>query len=184
MTSIPTTVHAPGLLLRPFQDSDAASFAQAARESISSLGPWMPWCHAQFSERDALDWFRLTHDTRRAGSAHEFGLFAVDDDRLLGGAGLNQINVQHRFCNLGYWVRQSEQRRGVALACVRALSAYAFGTLALHRVEIVVALGNEASVGVARKAGAQFECVARNRLFLHDQTVAASIFSLTSSGSD
>lgn len=144
----------------------------------------MPWCHAQFSEQDALDWFGRTHDARQAATAHEFGLFAKDDGRFLGGAGLNQINQQHRFCNLGYWVRQNEQRRGVALACVKALSAYALGTLALHRVEIVVALGNEASAGVARKAGAQFECVARNRLFLHDQTVAASIFSLTSSGSD
>ena len=44
--------------------------------------------------------------------------------------------------------------------------------------EIVVAVGNHASEGVARRAGAQWECVARNRLQLHGAAVPASVFSL------
>ena len=55
---------------------------------------------------------------------------------------------------------------------------YAFGSLALHRVEIVVAVGNDASEGVARKSGALFECIARNRLLIRGVSVPASVFSL------
>jgi RimJ/RimL family protein N-acetyltransferase len=171
-------IRSEGLLLRPFEATDAAAFSLAVKESVASVGHWMPWCHAHYTEAEALAWFRLTWQARANASADEFGIFAEADGCFLGGAGLNQINHQHGFCNLGYWVRQSMQRKGVALTSVRALSAYAFSTLHLHRVEIVVAQGNAPSAGVARKAGAEFECIARNRLLRRGEPVAAEVYSL------
>ena len=105
--SVIRTTH---LLLRPFEDSDATAFAIAARESVSSVSPWMPCCRAQYAESDAPDWFRAARETLSLGSAHEFGVFSTDGQRFLGEAGLNQINAQSKYCNLGYWVGQSEQR--------------------------------------------------------------------------
>lgn len=46
-----------GLVLRAFDDSDAAAFACAAQESIATVGWWMSWCTAAFAEPDALAWF-------------------------------------------------------------------------------------------------------------------------------
>jgi RimJ/RimL family protein N-acetyltransferase len=89
---------------------------------------------------------------------------------------------QHRFCNLGFWVRQSRQRQGIALRCVEALASHAFEKLLLHRVEIVVAVGNHASEALAVKTGALRECFARNRLFIHNQSVSAHVFSLVPAG--
>ncbi len=171
-------IHVDGLVLRPFEDRDAADFSAAVRASVQSVGPWMPWCHAAFSEQDALSWFQTCRGGLAAGSMHEFGIFSQADAQLLGGAGLNSINPQHQFCNLGYWVKQSAQRQGVALRTVRALAQHAFANLGLRRVEIVVACGNVASEGVAIKSGALFECVARNRLQIRGEAVAASVFSL------
>ncbi|MBW8363385.1 MAG: GNAT family N-acetyltransferase [Rhizobium sp.] len=167
-----------GLLLRPFEERDAAEFAQAVRESVESVGPWMPWCHAEYSQTDALEWFKTCHHDAAAGTAYEYGVFSKDGNEFLGGAGLNLIVRQHGYCNLGYWVRQSQQRRGVASACVAVLSEVGFRELKLHRIEIVVAVGNEPSAGVARKAGATLECIARNRLLLKGKPVDASVFSL------
>lgn len=166
------------LSLRPFEDADALQFVQAVRESVETVSPWMPWCHALYTEADALDWFKVCRAGRLAGTAHEFGVFSDGGRHFVGGAGLNQINTLHAICNLGYWVRQSQQRNGVAVACVGALSAWGFDALALHRIEIVVAVGNEPSLGVARKSGALHECVARNRLQIRGESVAAHVFSL------
>lgn len=166
------------LILRPFEDDDAPAFASAARESVASVGRWMPWCRADFSTQDALDWFASCRVGLADGSAQEFGVFSTAEGILLGGAGLNKIDHRHRFCNLGYWVRESRQRRGVALGCVQALAAHGFGELGLQRIEIVVAQGNRASEGVARKAGARFEALAGNRLHLHGVSVPASVFAL------
>lgn len=167
-----------GLLLRPFEDGDASAFATAVRESALTVGRWMPWCHANYTLQDALGWFELCRSGASAGTAYEFGIFDEETSEFLGGAGLNQINLQHAFCNLGYWVRQSRHRQGIAARCVRALADHAFKTLALKRVEVVVALGNQPSFGVARKSGAMLECVARNRLLIHGNSHAASVFSL------
>jgi RimJ/RimL family protein N-acetyltransferase len=173
-----TMIHYDGLLLRPFEETDAAAFSLAVNESVASVAPWMHWCHSDYTEAEALAWFRQTWQARANAGAVEFGIFSEVSGHFLGGAGLNQINHQHGFCNLGYWIRLSMQRKGVALASVRALSVYAFSTLNLHRVEIVVARGNVASAAVARKAGAEFECVARNRLLLGGEPVAAEVYSL------
>jgi ribosomal-protein-serine acetyltransferase len=164
--------------LRTFKNSDAPEFARAVLESLDTLSPWMPWAHANYSTQDALDWFAMCQAAEAEGSAYEFGIFSNDGARLLGGCGLNQFNRQHSFCNLGYWVRQTNQRQGVATACVDVLSQLAFQTYDFHRVEIVAVTENEASAKVALKAGAAFECIARNRLQLHGQPVNAKVFSL------
>ena len=99
----------------------------------------------------------------------------------MGGCGLNQFNTVNGFCNLGYWVRQSWQRRGAALAAVEALSRLAIAELGQGRGEIVVAQANLPSIGVAERAGALRECLARNRLKVHGQFTDAYVFSLVPS---
>ncbi|WP_349307057.1 GNAT family protein [Comamonas sp. 17RB] len=67
----------------------------------------------------------------------------------------------------------------MASRTVHALLPYAFDTLNMQRVEIVVAQGNLPSEAVARRCGAEFECIAKNRLQLHGKAVAASVFAIT-----
>ena len=171
-----TQLHAGGFLLRHFTAADAPAFAAAVQESASSISRWMGWAHEDFSEADALAWFAACDAGRADGSSHEFGIFR--DDMFIGGAGLNHFNSRHAFCNLGYWVRASAQRQGAALAAVAVLSRHAFKVLNQSRVEIVVADGNAPSMAVARKSGAVHECLARNRLQLHGEPVAAHVFAL------
>jgi RimJ/RimL family protein N-acetyltransferase len=165
-------------VLRPFAAADAPSFAEGVRESMSTVGKWMSWAHSEFTDKDALAWFAVCEASRTSGSAHEFGIFRPDGITFVGGAGLNQFNVQNAFCNLGYWVRESAQRQGAALAAIGALSGFAFNELQQYRVEIVVADGNTPSLSAARKAGATHECLAQNRVLLHGRPVAAHVFSM------
>ena len=95
-----------------------------------------------------------------------------------GGCGLNQLNPLHGYCNLGYWVRASQQRRGAAMQAIQTLSRFGFEELKLGRIEIAVAVGNVASLGAARKAGALEEGIARNRLRLGERFVDAHVLSL------
>ena len=165
-------------ILRPYQPSDASAMSAAVRESTETIGRWMTWAKPDFDDYDAACWFEICNQSRAAGTAHEFGIFA-QDGQFVGGCGLNQFSSINKFCNLGYWVRQSRQRSGAATAATRALRDLALNKLGLARVEIVVAQGNEASLGVARKAGATYECLAQSRLQLHGKAVAAHVLSFT-----
>jgi len=171
-----TELYSASFVLRPFISTDAPSFTAAVRESVATVGRWLDWCHADFNEDDALQWFAACDSSREAGDGYEFGIFR--DEVLIGGAGLNHFNARHGFCNLGYWVRASAQRQGAASAAVATLLPHAFDDLKQTRVEIVVAEGNTASMAVARKVGAVHECLARHRLRLHGEPVDAHVFSL------
>jgi ribosomal-protein-serine acetyltransferase len=165
-------------LLRPFAQDDAPSFVEAVRESDATVGRWMPWAHAGYAESDALSWFAHCEQARASGTSHEFGIFDADSHHLVGGCGLNQFNAVNGFCNLGYWVRQSWQRRGAASASVQALARFAFAELGLGRVEIVVAADNAPSLAAAARAGALREGLARNRLKVRGRFTDAYVFSL------
>jgi RimJ/RimL family protein N-acetyltransferase len=165
-------------LFRPLEPNDAPAHSAAVRESLATLAPWMPWAHAGFSEADAMEWIALCRQWWDARANFEFGIFDTHTAALVGGCGLNQFNGLHGYCNLGYWVRETCQRRGAATQAIGALAAYAFEGLGVGRVEIAVGVGNTASLAAARKAGACEEGVARNRLRLGDRFIDAHLLSL------
>ena len=168
--------------IRPFRSTDAEQFAQAVRESNHLMHPWMPWSRVEYTVDDALAWFASCDSSRSADSEHQFGIFSTTSGEFLGGVGLNQFNRAHRFCNLGYWVRQSKQKQGIATRAVRAITQYSFREHQLNRIEIVVAIGNVASDATALRAGAVHERMARNRLVLGDAVMDANIYAIVPGG--
>jgi RimJ/RimL family protein N-acetyltransferase len=140
----------------------------------------MPWCHAGYTEADSIAWIEKCQLMWQSGEAYEFAMFDLANE-YVGGAGFNQFNRLHNVANLGYWVRQSRQRRGLAVAAVRLVAKFGFEALGLTRIEIVTASENTPSRRVAEKAGAQFECLARNRLVIHGVPRVAAVHSLVPS---
>ncbi len=126
---------------------------------------------------EAIDWIRSRAPLTAERREYTFAILG-SDGRFLGGCGLNQINRIHRFANLGYWVRTSATRHGVATEAVRQVAEFAFGNTDLVRLEIVCAVGNDPSQRVAERAGAVREGVLRHRLLLHGQPVDAVMYSL------
>jgi RimJ/RimL family protein N-acetyltransferase len=137
----------------------------------------MPWCHAQYQSADSEGWVRFAQRAWKDGIEYAFAVFDRDD-RFVGGAGINQIHPLHQFANLGYWIRESRQREGLAVEAARAVAAFGFDTLLLTRLEIVAAEGNIPSRRVAEKVGAAFECLARNRLVIHGVPHCSAVYSL------
>ena len=166
------------LCIRPFETRDLAVFVEAARESVATVGAWMPWCRANYANADACAWFSLCADNLDAEAAYDLGIFAADGNTLYGGIAINQINRKHNFGTIGYWVRQSRQRQGIALRALKLITAFGFTQLKLTRLEIIVAEANNPSRSLALKAGASFECIARNRLVINGEPIAAAVYSL------
>ena len=171
-------IFSDGLCLRPYADSDIEPFVAAAREAVDTVGAWMPWCHASYGPADAKEWFDECASGLAARSAYDLGIFSADDGELSGGIAVNQISWRWNYGNIGYWVRQSRQRQGIALRAVRAIARFGFNDLKLTRLEIVIAVDNVASRRVAENAGATFECIARNRLVLLERPIDAAVYSL------
>ena len=157
---------------------DGESLVEAAHESVLTVGAWLGWCQEGFSLADAESWFTVCDQNMEMGTAYDYGIFSRENNLLMGGIGINHVNREHNFANMGYWIRQSEQGRGIAYEAVKAITLFGFETLKLTRLEIVVAEGNIASRRVAEKSGAVFECIARNRLMVQGKPQSAAFYSL------
>ncbi len=173
----------PDLNLRFPEAGDTEALVEAVRESLPELLSWMPWCHAGYSAADAAQFIASRAAAREAWDAFDF-LIVGAQGRLLGVCGINTINREHRFANLGYWVRTSETGRGVAVRAVGLLSSWVFEHTDLARLEIVAAVGNVASRRVAEKAGALREGTLRSRLWLHGSPSDAHLHSLVRQGTE
>ncbi len=172
------TLHGQGFMLRPFRHADVPQFVAAVRESRASVGVWMPWAHEGYDALDAQAWFDICADNLAAGSSYDVGVYSPDGRELYGGVAVSDVHSAYNMGNLGYWIRASRQRQGLASRAAAMMACFAFHRLRLTRLEIVAAEHNAASRGVAEKIGAQFECIARNRLVMHGLPCAAAVYSL------
>jgi ribosomal-protein-serine acetyltransferase len=166
------------LRLRPWRDGDAMALFEAARESVASVGRWLPWCHADYAMEDAAGWIAHCRSGLQSGEYFAFPIFDAASGMLLGGVGLNQLGRLHRSANLGYWVRLSSQRQGVAVAAAKLLAQFGFGQLGLIRIEIVMSPDNLPSRRTAEMTGAKFETIARHRLWMREQAQDAAVYAL------
>lgn len=80
-----------------------------------------------------------------------------DHGKLVGFAGLFDIDPSFQSAELGYWVDKGSEGRGLVTLACRALLEYAFEELKLHRVELRCAATNDRSIAVAERLGFRLE---------------------------
>jgi len=173
-----TQLFGDGLHLRPYRAEDAALLHAAVCESLESVGRWLPWCDANYSVADAQTWVVHCDEAWRSGEHFAFAIFDAETSAFVGGVGLNQRNRLHNLMSLGYWVRASRQREGIAVRAARLAAAFGFQAVGLTRIEILAEIDNHASRRVAETLGAQFEAVARNRLVARGIPTDAAVYAL------
>jgi ribosomal-protein-serine acetyltransferase len=166
------------ITLRPHQVSNIDSLYEAVRESISEISEWMPWCHPDYSIEESRTWIESQPDEWEKGEEYNFAISYNTGGLYLGGCGLRIIDHNIGIANLGYWVRTSQTKKGIATASARLLTRFAFNELRLNRVEINVAVDNQASLRVVEKVGAIKEGILRNRLTKNNAPCDAVMFSL------
>lgn len=160
------------LTLRPFGEADVEAVVAAAADP--ELLRWMPWAAEQTPERGRAWCTVEAHEDpeRRINFA-----IAAEGGRCAGSIGLGRAAWDSGRVEIGYWIAPWARRRGYAVEAVRAVTEYAFG-LGLHRIELLAAIGNLASQGVAVKAGFTREGVLREALVIPGGRTDAVLFSL------
>lgn len=150
------------LLLRPYQDDDAAALsAMTSRDEIYRTTYNI---RRHFDEAHAKWWIRFNRNCRRTGTSYEYGIFEADTGTLVGNIGLVNVNSQCRHATLAYYVDPARWGEGIATGAGRLLLPYGFETLALNRIAAICMVHNAASRRVLEKLGFTFEGIARQEL--------------------
>ncbi|MFO6296514.1 GNAT family N-acetyltransferase [Rahnella selenatireducens] len=164
--------------IRIATELEAITHFAAVQASVAEIGEWESWCTDKYSLEDSRKYLTDCEHKRHRGTEFNFCLFERATGHLIGSVGINRINQDYKFSNLGYWIRTGYTGQGLATLAVRATARFAFKELELTRLEIVAMDGNDRSRRVAEKAGATSEGLHRNRLYYHGQPRDAWMYSL------
>jgi ribosomal-protein-alanine N-acetyltransferase len=159
-------VEGRGVHLRPPRAADYAEWRELRAASRTFLQPWEPTWPADDLSRAAFRRRLLAYARdREAGAAYPFFVIRSSDDALTGGITLSNVRRGvAQMGSVGYWCGRPFTRQGHTLAAVRALSEFAFRTLALHRLEAACIPDNGPSRRLLVKAGFSEEGYARSYL--------------------
>jgi ribosomal-protein-alanine N-acetyltransferase len=132
---------------------DGPALAALLVENQDFMAPWEPHREASyFTTEGQVETIRAT--LAEHGRGGNLPLVIVADGRVVGRITLNGI-VRGAFqsCNVGYWVGQAWNGRGLASAALGEVIAIAFGELGLHRVQAETLHHNIASQRVLAHHG-------------------------------
>ena len=111
-------------------------------------------------------------------SEYHFVITDAITGSILGGCGLDEVNWVNQTANLGYWVRTSRTRQGVATAASRLLARFGFEKLQLKRIDVVTSIENVPSVRVIEKLNPSEKKRVKDNSPLNDGTPNTIVFSL------
>ncbi|MDT0266309.1 GNAT family protein [Streptomyces sp. DSM 44915] len=156
----------PGLLMRPWRESDVP----AVRDAFNEPGMYLQFGsvleEGTVDDAAAARWIARYEERKQEGTAYSW---AVTDGpgpsaTLLGQVAVTNVNNVHNWGWVSYWTVGAARRRGVASAAVRRLSTWCYAELGTHRLELGHRTDNEASCRVALAAGYRVEGLQRDKL--------------------
>jgi [ribosomal protein S5]-alanine N-acetyltransferase len=131
-------------VIRPLVAGDAEELARLLAANRSFTKPFDPVRDDEF----------FSPEFQAGLIVERTGFYAIlDGDAIAGTISLsNVVHGAFRSANLGYWVDEARNGRGLATAAVRAIvEDVAFGELGLHRVEAGTLVDNVGSQRVLEK---------------------------------
>ena len=135
----------PGFVLRPFRAADFEAARELERDAAAAR--WLPPLPAA----DGPGVVAFYEECRREGSLLHLAIADSATDAYLGETML--AVGEQRVGETGCCVVPAARRLGIATGALRVLTDWAFSDLGLPRVQVFVATGNTAAVGLAERSG-------------------------------
>ncbi len=147
--------------LRQWREADVPALLEAFRDPwFQRFSDWAPE-----TEADALAYLAEREPVRRRGEQIDFAWVEPhDDDVVLGGGSLNNVELDLGRAAIGYWLAPHARGRGVTTHAVRMIAEWAFSDLRIARLELTCGPDNHASQRVAERCGFTREGVLRSHL--------------------
>jgi RimJ/RimL family protein N-acetyltransferase len=158
---VPTEIRTSRFVLRPWRAGDAAALLPVLEANWEHLGPWIPARVATPAPVPELA-VRLAEFGAEfeAGREWRYGMFAPDDDGVLGEVGLypraasGRVPYSDADCvELGYWLRSDATGRGLITEASRLVLAAAARLPRLTHVEIRCDARNAPSAAIPKRLG-------------------------------
>jgi len=166
----------PATALRVLREDDAPELFALTTANRTHLRRWLPWVDLVTSEEDSRSFLATVDAQYEKGRGPTFGI--LRHGALAGTVGYLPIDRVNRVGEIGYWLAEREQGRGVMTDCCRFVVRYGFLTLDLNRIQIAAGTDNRGSRAVPERLGFKFEGILRARENLYGTFIDHAMYSL------
>lgn len=173
----PASIHVDeDLELRVLRPDHAENLFRLVDRNRPHLRRWLPWVDATRSADDILAFIERSTEQLRRNDGFQSGIWYRGS--LVGVAGYHYWDARARKTELGYWLSEDAQGKGIMTRACGALVDYAMEKLGLNRVEVRTAAGNARSRAVPVRLGFRQEGLLREGEWVVDHFEDQMVYGL------
>ncbi len=143
--------------LKAINSKDAQAIFATINSERSYLGEWLPFVEYTQSVDDT----QFFVDDAVLNSDNSLTCTILYNNSFAGLIGLKEIDQINKKTEIGYWLSEKCQHKGIVTKSCRTLIKYAFEDLDIYRMQLNAAVGNEKSQAVAKRLGFTKEGIMR-----------------------
>lgn len=154
------------LSMREIKRTDARLVFQTIQQHRIYLGEWLPFVAQTVKLEDSIEFIESILKVGESQREKVYCLFW--EQHFCGLIGFRDTDRQSLKTEIGYWISEDYQRKGIATAATKFLTDTAFSNLGFKQVIIRCAEGNWKSRRIPEKLGFKMERIVKNGELMSD----------------
>lgn len=138
------------------------------------LRRWLPFVDQTRKPEDTRDFIKQLQQNLR--NDYVYTIWHKGD--FAGLAGYKDSDPVNQRTEIGYWLAENMQGKGIMIQTIKKLVDFAFRNLNRNRVQVKVAVGNLKSSAIPKKLGFIFEGIEREGEFHTDRFYDLELYSM------
>ncbi|MBD3922154.1 GNAT family N-acetyltransferase [Paenibacillus sp. PR3] len=167
------------LILTLLETRDAEALYALIDRNRNYIGQWLKFPSMTLSVDDSKAFIERTRLRYAKDDGYWIGIW--EGGELVGSIGYLYIDQDNRKTEIGYWLGQEYEGRGIITRAIQVLIQYAFSRLNMNKIEIGAASTNTRSRAIPERLGFQCEGEIRDYEFMNGQYLNRVIYGLLAS---
>ncbi|MUK49948.1 GNAT family N-acetyltransferase [Aliivibrio fischeri] len=164
------------LNLALIEPSFAPKYLDIVSRQRAYLSQWLAWPPHADSEAFFHSFITKSLLDYAEGKSMVCGM--IYQGELVGNISFNSINQNLKTAEIGYWLNEDFQGKGIITRCVAKLIDLAFNELGLNKIQISAAVGNQPSRAVCERLGMTLEGIITSSENLNGRIIDHAIYGL------
>lgn len=146
--------------LRQLELSDSIDIFNTINSQRIYLGKYLPFV-AFTKQVEDTDGF-VNSIVNAPKDKYEYTFTIRKHGKFIGLIGLKSSDLINKITEIGYWISQESQKKGIVTKSVEKLCVFAFENKGFNRIQIKCAVGNSDSANIPKRLGFKFEGIERD----------------------
>lgn len=145
------------------------------------LREWLPFVDRMQTIEFSENYVKGTIQRNKEGI--EYAFVIIENEIVIGRIGVYKIDIQNKIGEIGYWLIENKQGKGIIIKSCKTIIDFCFNELKINRIEIKCGIKNSKSKAIPEKLNFTNEGIIREGELIHNNFIDINLYSLLKSDS-